>query len=157
TGNTLVSNVIAGNTGDGVFISGAGTSGNSLTGNSIGVNFAGAALGNDGNVVVITSTASSNTVRGSNIISSNSLDRVLLSTLTGNRVLNNFTGTDEGGSAMGNGVHGIDIPAAAASNGVGGNTIADNLNDGVLIDNADPAVTGNTIGGVGTGNVISKN
>ncbi len=142
-------NVISGNTGDGVDLTGAGATGNLVAGNYIGTNVNGTAHvpngsggadgGNDG--VLIANGATSNTIGGTsagarNIISGNADSGVEItnSGTTGNVVAGNFIGTDATGEAgLGN---------------LAGAGVAINIE-----------ATGNTIGGVvpGSGNVISGN
>ena len=104
-------NVISGNTGDGVDISGSGSTGNVVEGNFIGVNAAGtAALGNANGVgtfsggVVIESGASDNTIGGTtpgarNVISGNAFAGVFLNGVSANVVQGNFIGTDVTGAS----------------------------------------------------------
>jgi titin len=106
-----VSNVISGNTSDGVFLSNAGTTGNLVRGNRIGTGSGGAALAN-GIGILITSGASNNRVGGTaagagNIIADNTRAGVVIggsasdTATVGNAVLGN--------SIFGNGGLGIDL------------------------------------------------
>ncbi len=135
-------NVISGNGGFGVFVTGSATSGNLIVGNYIGLNAPGtAALGNTISGVDLQGGTTGITIGGTssasrNVISGNGSDGVLIDGISGatgsNVVLGNYLGTNASGSAA-----------------VG------NVGNGVEIEQA----TSNTIGGmaVGSGNVISGN
>ncbi len=156
-------NVISGNTGDGVLISGAGTSGNTVEGDLIGICQCGsgpAPLGNDTGVE-INAGATDNLVGGTvtgarNIISSNTTDGVLLTgaATMGNTVEGNFIGTAVSGQTpLGNDT-GVEIDSGAMANliggsGAAGNVVSGNLTAGVVITGAGTSgnmVEGNTIG-----------
>jgi CSLREA domain-containing protein len=156
-------NVIAGNGGDGVRLSGVGTTMNQVQGNFIGTDVSGAKpLGNTFGVAILAG-ASSNTIGGTtaataNVISANSADGVHLadSGTTVNLVQGNNIGTDATGkAALGNGGAGVSISNGADDNQVGGavdgqgNLISGNTGDGVLISDANASnnkVSGNWIG-----------
>lgn len=162
-------NIIAGNTGNGVLISGGMATGNKLYGNYIGLNQNGNALGNGGDGVLIEQKANHNNVGISgndarNIISSNTANGVEIGDdgTTANSVLNNYIGTNAGGTAaMPNGHDGILIDLAPgnfigdANEGtkrlVQGNLISGNTSNGVEISGA--TATGNRI----RGNFIGAN
>jgi CSLREA domain-containing protein len=167
-------NVISGNSGHGVQISGAGATGNQVQGNFIGTNAAGtAALGNYQGVRI--DNASTNTVGGTtagsgNVISGNRAEGVgIIGPAGGNVVQGNFIGTDAAGSAaLANLSAGVRV-ADSPNNTIGGtapgsgNTIAYNLIVGVLVDGV--TATGNSIrgnsihsnGGKGIENINSGN
>ncbi len=157
------SNVISGNRGDGVRISGAGTSGNTVEGNLIGICQCAsgpAPLGNDRGVE-IDSGATANLVGGTvagakNIISSNTTEGVRFtgSGTTGNVAEGNFIGTAVSGQTpLGNDT-GVEIDSGAMANTIGGsgaagNVVSGNLTAGVVISGAGTSgnmVEGNTIG-----------
>ena len=154
-------NVISGNTGHGVKVTGSGSTGNTISGNYVGLTAAGdTALGNV-NGIVIEAGGLSNTVGGStaghrNLISGNTTYGVVITGLpaTGNVVKGNYIGTDVTGTLdRGNGQDGVRISADAASNTIGGSTAADrnviagNNDDGVEINLANSnTVSGNYIG-----------
>ncbi len=159
-------NIISGNTGDGVLLTGAGATGNILIGNWIGINANGTgASANGGNGITVQSGAANNTVGGTtagerNVISGNTLSGVRLTgtNTNGNLVRGNFIGTDVNGTAkLGNGVHGLEIVNQASNNTIGGtatgagNLISGNTFEGVQINNA------NTTGNVLLGNRIGTN
>ena len=157
-------NVISGNNQDGIQISGNASigvaTGNEVLGNFIGTNATGnAALGNSGDGVEI-SQAEDNTIGGTvsaarNIISGNGGDGVVLfgTDATGNKVQGNFIGTGANGTtALGND-DGVAISSAsdstigsAVGSTAGGNRIANNDQDGVLV-----------FGGLAVGNRILSN
>jgi titin len=138
SGNLVSGNVIgnngAGNFLGGVQLDGAGTTANTIRNNIIGLNGAAAAPNGDG--VLIENGATGNLVGGptrasANLISANNNDNVaLFSGANGNVVQSNFIGTNASGTG----------PAPRQS-----------FSSEVDINSA----SGNFIGGVGAGNVIS--
>ncbi len=166
TNNTIggtvagAANVISANTGNGVFISDSGTSANLVQGNDIGTDITGThALGNQGDGVLITSSATNNTIGGTssqalNVISGNAVNGVLISgsgTST-NLIEGNVIGTDVTGTkALANQSNGVSITSAATNNTVGGSTsaarniISGNTANGVLI--TDTGTNSNTVEG----------
>lgn len=157
-----VRNVISGNTGRGVDISGTTATGNQILGNLIGTDATGTLdVGNNSEGVLITSCAS-NFVGGlaggaRNVISGNNNDAVEIvgAGAVGNVVLGNYIGTAPGGDAgVGNSGNGVFI------NGTGGNTvggtaagagnlISANYNDGIELSGATATnnlILGNWIG-----------
>jgi titin len=152
-------NVISGNTGAGVIISGGGTTQNLVAGDYIGTDATGAgSLPNGAAGVELMGGTCDNTVGGTtagarNVISGNSFG-VLISDsgTTANLVAGNYIGTDVSGTrAIGNGYDGVVIRSGATSNTIGGttvaarNVIAGNLGDGVQIDYA--GTSGNVVEG----------
>jgi len=143
-------NVIAGNSSDGIYITGANSTGNLLASNYIGIDNTGiTALSNQGNGVIIKDGASDNTVGGNtspyrNIISGNIGSGVVLdgSSTNINEILGNYIGTSfNGASAIANGNHGIHI-IDAGYNTIGeiaigsGNKIANNNDRGIAVSGA---------------------
>ncbi|MCI0439921.1 MAG: CSLREA domain-containing protein, partial [Chloroflexi bacterium] len=165
-------NVISGNTGAGISISGVGSTGNKAQGNLIGTNQAGtAALPNGGGGVKISGGASGNEIGGAstagacsgacNLISGNTGAGVSIegNATTSNTVRGNFIGTNLGGSArLQNTSHGVSI-VDAPGNTVGGpnspdndaNLISGNGGAGISISGA--TASGNTV----LGNIIGTN
>jgi titin len=157
-------NVISGNTGDGVLLSGAGVSGNLIEGDLIGLcncTSGQSPLGNHAGVE-INSAATANTVGGTitgsrNVISSNTTDGVLIvgAGTEGNIIDGNFLGTATSGQTpLGNDT-GVEISGSATANVVGGtvpsarNLISGNLTAGVGIFGiltSENLIEGNTIG-----------
>jgi hypothetical protein len=151
-------NVISGNDGEGVAISGSTAAGNLVAGNLIGTNVNGTAgLGNRSNGVEIDGAAG-NTVGGivagaRNVVSGNSGSGVFINNFAaGNVVAGNFIGTDINGTAgLGNGV-GIRL-FASSGNTVGGtaagarNVISGNGGTGIGITGLISAATGNVVAG----------
>ena len=154
-------NVISGNSGDGVqIIGGLLATGNEVQGNFIGTDVTGnAALGNSGEGVEI-SNAEGNTIGGTvsaarNVISGNSGDGVVIfgTDATGNEVQGNFIGTNAAGTADLGNDDGVVISSgsdstigSAIGSTAGGNRIAHNDQDGVLV-----------FGGAAVGNSILSN
>ncbi len=136
TSNTIggttagASNIIMGNTGDGVHIQDPGTDDNLIVGNGIGVGTF--AWGNGGNGVSIGGGASGNTIGGTisaaaNQIARNTGDGVHLegSDTSGNVVEGNVIGTDSlGRSFEGNEGAGVYIGDKASGNIIGGTVAA---------------------------------
>ncbi len=167
-----VGNVISGNTGDGVRISGPGATGNVVQGNFIGTNATGtAALPNVGSGVRL--SGASNTVGGTaagagNLISGNSGYGVSI-WADGNTVAGNYIGLRASGTGtIPNGMHGIFI-SNSSDNIIGGatgeagsppgNRISGN-SDGIFVagtGSGDNRVWGNLISGnAGAGVSISE-
>ncbi len=146
-------NVISGNAAHGVLITGAGAAGNTVDGNFIGVNLAGtAALANKAHGVVVSGTASNNTIGGTlgNVISGNTKNGINLtgSGTTGNTVSSNTIGLDALGAAVvGNGFNGVQVTAAANGNTINANVISGNARSGVIVNGSNQTIiTSNNIG-----------
>jgi titin len=158
------SNLISGNSLDGVLING---SGNQVLGNSIGTNAAGnAALANGTGIMI---NSSSNTIGGTttgagNLISGNSGDGVVISIGDGNQVLGNSIGTNPAGTAALANQIGVYL-LSGSGNTIGGTTsgarnlISGNSKAGVLIDllGINAQVMGNYIGTDVTGDLALAN
>lgn len=149
-------NLISGNGGPAVSISGAGTSDNAVQGNYIGTNAAGSkALGNATGVVVwagaVATKIGGTTASERNVISGN-VDAGVWSEGGTASVQGNYIGTDaSGASAIGNGI-GVVIGATGttvgATNGaplLARNVISGN-GAGVVVDESTAIVQGNFIG-----------
>ena len=155
-------NVISGNAGSGVVITGAGSDGNVVAGNYIGTDLAGTeALPNAQDGVAITAGARSNRIGTDgdgladeaerNVISGNFSHGVLI-TGTGtdlNVVAGNYLGTDATGTvALGNGFGveygaGVAVFSGAQSNRIGtdGNGVADTAERNVISGNSSKGVS----------------
>ncbi len=157
-------NIISGNSAQGIFIRGAGTSGNFVRGNYLGLTATGgAALPNAFAGVEINESAGGNTVGGAvagagNVISGNTYQGVYLGTSSGNNVAANFIGTNAAGTgAIANGAAGVEISGGSQNNTVGGattaarNVLSGNTYQGVSISGA------STSGNVVAGNYIGVN
>ena len=160
TGTTA--NVISGNAGDGLDITGPDTADNVVEGNHIGVDQAGStAVANTGSGITI-SDSSDNTIGGltggaGNVVSGNGAVGIwaIGSTSSYNQIEGNFIGTDFSGTvALPNYFWGIEL-SNAPDNVVGGtssaaqNVISGNNEGGVAIyggDAIDDVVEGNLIG-----------
>ncbi|MCP3870586.1 MAG: DUF4347 domain-containing protein, partial [Gammaproteobacteria bacterium] len=159
-------NIIAGNAGAGILITGSASTGNQIQGNFIGLGSDGSQeMGNSGSGVVVSAGASGNLIGGEstgtgNIISANATNGIEI-TDTGtasNQVQGNYIGTDATGSiAKGNDGHGIFIKNGATDNTIGGNNpdarnvISANALSGIRI--SDAGTSGNLVQGnyIGTG------
>jgi hypothetical protein len=173
-------NVISGNDGSGVLISGTNATGNQVQGNYIGTDATGtAALGNIDFGVGITNEASNNRV-GTNADGSNDLNERNIIAANGrtkgfdgvgidaaannNTVAGNYLGTDVTGSLdLGNGWAGVYLGTGATDNTIGGtlpvasNLIVGNETMGVQIDGDGTSgneIIGNTIGKEGIPNAV---
>ncbi|MGI8432923.1 MAG: M12 family metallopeptidase [Chthoniobacterales bacterium] len=167
-------NIISGNSGGGVNISGAKTKANKVQGNFIGTNVtASSALPNPVGVQIF-DHATRNTIGGTkstlrNVISGNTFQGVTISN-TGtksNKVIGNFIGTDStGNAALPNGGAGISIFNKAQLNVIGGptaasrNVISGNLNQGITLSDTGTSsneISSNFIGLKSTGNAALPN
>jgi CSLREA domain-containing protein len=182
TPGTPPGNVVSGNSGDGIDLSGAGTTGNLVQGNYIGVNGAGTtALGNSQMGVFVRAGAASNTIGGTtssfrNVISGNSVatsDGVQINGAGADdtNVFGNFIGTDATGSAsVSNGRYGIQVvtgpqrttigAATAAPGSNGGNVVSGNTSVGIVIATSTTSATvvqGNLVGLSASGTTAIKN
>jgi parallel beta-helix repeat protein len=171
--NSAISNVISGNTQDGVLFYETGVSSNVVQGNLIGLNAAGtAAVPNGWSGVDFYFGAQNNLVGGNtpaarNVISGNGNRGVIFAgaTTTGNAVAGNYIGLNAAGSAaVSNTWSGVEISSSAAFNVIGGygdarNFISGNGNYGISINNGGTAnvIQGNTIGLNGTSGAAIPN
>ena len=161
-GTTLAArNVISGNDLNGVVLDGAATTANVIQGNIIGLDITGETdLGNSREGIYIISAAHDNAIGGTvagagNVISGNDQFgvRLLGAGVSGNLIAGNFIGTDDDGvSAIGNSLGGIQIESNASGNTIGGATAA-----------ARNLISGNTLNGIeingngATGNLVQGN
>jgi len=164
-------NVISGNTGIGVAISGTGTNNNIVANNYIGTNGDGTAAVPNTHGIYIFAGARNNIIGGSaansrNVISGNSANGISLNQAqtTGNKVTGNYIGIDRTGKLALPNSNGVAINAASA-NFIGGttsderNVISGNTEDGVFIsgDASLNKVTHNYIGTDRTGTLPLSN
>ena len=176
-----VSNVISGNRGNGVAITGG--SDNAVAMNLIGTAFSGqAAVPNRGNGVLVTGRASGNLVGGfasggndptgdvfvrppqGNLISGNQANGVLITGgATGNTLAGNFVGTStSGNSALGNALDGVAIVNASGNSLLGTtfrqdpfvfyNVLSGNGGNGLRITNSNDTIVQANFTGVGADN-----
>jgi hypothetical protein len=171
--NTVSHNVLVANVGAGVWIHDVGTSKNDVDANFIGTDKAGDTnLGNGTNGVAIGFGSDHNTVDDGNVIGCNTGVGIFLFSAgtTGNRVSDNFIGTDwRGKLALGNTSEGVDIADGANGNTIGGrgwdagNVIAFNGDYGVMVDGSSQnailsnSIFGNVTGGIGEFNGANNN
>ena len=165
-GNSIggtTANVISGNGGAGVAISGLNTSDNLVVGNFIGTTSGGTGgLGNSGDGVTITSGATANTVGGTtaaaaNTIADNTGNGVTISSsgTTGNVVEGNDIGTNSAGAtSLGNSGDGVEVFNSASGNSIGG-TVTGAGN--VIADNATGVVIGSSLTDTAIHNAILGN
>jgi len=132
-GSTLAAgrNVISGNGGNGVFLSGSDTWGNEVVGNFIGTDVSGGlSVENSASGVALGPGSHDNTIGGDaagerNLISGNGFSGVVLvgSGTNSNTIQGNFIGTDITGTIdLGNGLVGVNLSGGAAGNVIGGLT-----------------------------------
>ncbi|HWB13177.1 MAG TPA: PKD domain-containing protein [Pirellulales bacterium] len=135
-------NVLSGNLGVGVRITGAGSNSNTVAGNEIGTNAAGtAALANGNSGVLIDSGAQSNTIGGAsaaarNVISGNALAGVAFqsSGTTGNTVEGNWVGLNAAGTGgLANVQTGIAFVDSSSGNSALDNVVSGNQLAGVYV------------------------
>jgi titin len=165
-GNTIEGNVISGNAGNGLILSGPGASRNQIIGNLIGTDPSGqTSMINLGYGMIVSDGASDNTIGGTaagtgNVISGNAYSGITIRDpgTTRNLLEGNLIGVNAtAASALGNENEGIDLADGATATTIGGtaagagNVIAGNGYDGILI--SDP----NTSGTVIEGNLIGTN
>lgn len=170
SGNTVggnsagLRNVISGNTQNGIWIQGAGTTANVVKGNFVGTRADGlVGLGNGFAGVSLQGGAANNIIGGTtagarNIISGNQNNGIYLSdaATTGNQILGNYIGTNTGGTAViGQGFFGVLFTQGASGNFVGNgtasgrNVISGNDYSGVCMQDANTqnnTVQGNYLG-----------
>ncbi len=137
TGTMAIGNVISGNTGDGVEISGSGTTGNLVEGNLIGTDLMGTmAIANASDGVEVANGATGNTIGGTTTAARNTIAR--------------------------SGFAGVEFDTGAAGNVVEGDYIGTDVTGTVSLGNSTGlwiSTAHNTIGGTasGAGNVIAGN
>ncbi|HEV2799104.1 MAG TPA: carboxypeptidase regulatory-like domain-containing protein, partial [Pyrinomonadaceae bacterium] len=155
-------NVISGNGGDGIGISGASSTGNIIQGNFIGTDAAGTSAIPNARSAVAIGGASNNVVGGTsagarNVLSGNTQNGVIIfSGGSGTSIQGNFIGTNASGTAgLPNGGEGIFVMGGSSNNTIGGTTaaarniISGNNSNGISFrDNGtnNNAVVGNYIG-----------
>ncbi len=141
-------NLISGNGGRGIIVSGVGTDDNVIAGNLIGTDVGGKnAVANDEGGLAIWSGAGGNQVGPSNTISGNSSFGVWLSSsgTTNNLVFENFIGTDLSGQSPLANHGGIGIFNGASDQIVTGNIVSGNTTIGVFLGNFGPPCVNNEI------------
>jgi CSLREA domain-containing protein len=159
TGVVIQDNLLSGNQGSGIRLSGETTTDNTVQNNRIGTNAAGTAtLPNGGDGIQLHAGAHGNVVE-QNLVSGNGGIGVHLREIgtSGNVVRNNRIGTDASGTAaLPNGTFGVALFNGPENNVVGpGNLVAYNGLDGVLVDGADSFTS--TLGNTITANSITAN
>ncbi|NOZ04196.1 MAG: T9SS type A sorting domain-containing protein [FCB group bacterium] len=157
--NTIVGNLISGNHGHGIFMSGYEVRGNSILENLIGTDRSGInSLGNGLNGIAVNDGSQNNIIGApgqGNIIADSGDEGILLtgSRTTGNLVQSNQIGTDTTGTInLGNGFRGIFLMQDTGDNIIGG------IEDGegnIIAFNGDVGV--GLLSNVGTGNAILSN
>ncbi len=156
-GTLLVArNVISGNTGSGILISGAGATGNAIQGNYVGLNQSGTSpIGNLVGIQVTTGAASTSiggtAANTRNVISANTDAQIILTNTSNNTVVGNTLGllTDGGIALIAQAsTAGLLIQDASLTNTIGGitataaNVISGSSGPGVRIRGLSTTVTG---------------
>jgi hypothetical protein len=158
--NASQRNVISGNSGYGITITGTNSNGNVVSGNYIGLNASGTfAVSNTYNGIGIWGGSSSNIIGGSgagagNVISGNIDYGIFISdsNTTGTVVQGNYIGVNASATgAVSNTGIGIGIVGGSGSNFIANNVISGNGSYGLFI--SDPGTSSNTVQGnfIGTG------
>ncbi|XZE54378.1 PKD domain-containing protein [Planctomycetaceae bacterium SH139] len=176
---TISGNLISGNQGDGIFLTGTAAVNHTIEGNRIGVNATGnAAIGN-ANGIALSGRAQNNTIGGTtpgqrNVIAGNRLAGIDLSGegTSANIIIGNFVGLGTNGQTdVGNQQAGIRIGEGATSNIIGGettlfgtaagNVISGNQGAGISLEedavSGNHVIQGNIIGLSADGNVAVEN
>lgn len=152
-------NVISGNTGNGIYVTGGSAQGNMISGNYIGTNPIGNLARPNTQSGVVVQDATFTSIGGStdwqrNVISNNGLYGALMVNGASSMISGNYIGLDVNGLLdMGNGNHGVQlVNCTTGQNVVGGsmagqgNVISGNLGGVTLEDSSGQAVAGNYIG-----------
>ncbi|MFP6613575.1 MAG: right-handed parallel beta-helix repeat-containing protein, partial [Pirellulales bacterium] len=147
-------NVISGNDGDGIRITGKNSADNTIAGNLIGTNAAGdAAVGNKQGIKLesVNNTIGGNAPGAGNVISGNSINGIILrvgasgTTIAGNRIGLSAAGDDSVGNRIGVLIEHTADNAVGGTAAGAGNSIGGNKQQGIKITG--PAATGNHIRG----------
>ncbi len=166
-GNTIggtaagAGNVISGNAGDGIEITGSAATGNVIEGNLIGTNYTGeASLGNTGDGIRLTNSTG-NTIGGPtsasrNIISADDLRGIEFDGASSNLIEGNYIGTDAAGTVAMGAPH-SGVLDDGASNTFQNNVIDASGNIGLWIAGNSTLVQGNLIGLDAAGTVALGN
>ncbi|MBP9083421.1 MAG: right-handed parallel beta-helix repeat-containing protein, partial [Bacteroidia bacterium] len=161
-GTGLKSNIISGNTQNGILIEGASSTNNIVTGNIIGASPSLGQINPNGVGIKISDGASNNTIgeigaTSGNTICGNNFAGVLINNASSNEIYNNKIGLPF------KNVHGIVIQNGSANNIVGGtpserNIISNNDSMGVVINgSSNNIIAGNFIGTNENGNLPAGN
>jgi hypothetical protein len=154
--NSVERNIISGNNGNGIQISGSTTASNLVQGNYIGLNVAGSgAIANSTHGVVVNGSATGNTIGGTtaghrNVIAGNTSYGVYLDA-GGNNLYGNYIGTNAAGTSGIANQTGVYINASTAATVGGfaagqGNLISGNTLYGIFVQTSNHSIFGNTIG-----------
>ena len=151
----LARNLISGNTGDGIQITGDN---NTVLGNAIGVDVSGNhGLNNNRQGILVTFNADSNTIGDTlagarNVISGNGEDGIRLDNATNTTIQGNYIGLNVAGTAMvENSQEGINLVNTTTNTTIGGtvagagNVVSGNAGEGIIIS------------GISAGTVVQKN
>ena len=158
----ISANLISGNQGNGLAVSGPGGANALIFSNIVGLTAAGNAAEANGGSGVVISGSSGNTIGGTaagagNVLSGNGQFGIELSGSSNNLMINNTVGmTADLSTALGNGINGINIENGSTSNTIGGT----GQDDGNRIVCTDPGFAAIGIGNNGDGsndNLIEGN
>ena len=167
--NANARNVISGNAGNGVTVSGG--TGNQVLGNYIGLDASGnLARPNLRGVVVASNSNTIGALDSGNVVSGNTGVGVAISGGTSNTVAGNYIGTDAAGTAaVPNGAAGIQVAGDDLNHAdgnvigtaAGGNLISGNTGDAIVFNGSGAGVNGNvvqanTIGNDADGNALGN-
>jgi CSLREA domain-containing protein len=150
-GDNIQDNVVSGNTGDGINVTGTGATGNTIVGNLIGTTADGIGQlrNNDGIDVTTDDTTIGGTVQGEgNVLSGNGGDGISVSGANGTQIVGNLIGmASDGTTAVANQGAGIQI-SATDSTLIQDNVVSGNGFEGMGVGGGSTATTiiGNKIG-----------
>lgn len=154
--NKILSNLVSGNTGNGIALAQSGSTGpiatgngNTINGNTIGFTSSGGVLANGVNGIFLTQS-SYNTIGATgaaNVIGNNVKDGIaLVNASTNNAIAYNTVGLNAGKNAKAANKNGITITSSNTNN-INNNTISGNTNDGLVLDASNTnTVSANIVG-----------
>ncbi|MFN8483972.1 MAG: right-handed parallel beta-helix repeat-containing protein [Anaerolineae bacterium] len=158
-GNTIDHNLVSGNRGNGIRISGSATTGNSILNNRIGTDAGGLAPVPNHYSGVVVEKGARNNVIDYNLIAGNIWDGISFTDAdtNGNAARHNKIGVNAtGAGSLANGRYGVSLIGGPGDNYVGtDNLIAFNASHGILVDGAGSLTS--TVGNTLASNRITQN